>query len=307
MDIRAVDLNLLVVFDAMVEHQGVSRAAEAVGLSQPAMSAAVARLRVLFGDPLFVKVGLRMQPTPRAVELAVPIRRVVETVRNEVLQAARFEPSTTSHLFSIVTPDIGEAKFLPPILARFAVDAPSAGLRTLSMPRHAAAEALESGRAELAIGYFPDLHKAGFFQQKLFANGYVCIVRGDHPEIGSTLTRAQYLAASHAVVRPEGREHLLEQVLEAQGLRRRVAIELAHFMTLLPIIAGSDLLATVPRDLAEVLARYADLRLLEAPIALPVIDVRQFWHRRFHKDPANVWLRGMVQALFGNRPAPAAG
>lgn len=304
---RAVDLNLLVVFDALAEHCGVSRAAEAVGLSQPATSAALARLRVLFGDPLFVKVGTRMQPTPRAAELAAPIRRVVETVRSEVLQAGRFDPATTARTFAVVTPDIGEAKFLPPILARFAAEAPSAGLRTLSMPRRAAAEALESGRAELAIGYFPDLHKAGFFQQKLFANGYVCIVRAGHPTIGAGLTIEQYLAAMHAVVRPEGREHLLEQVLAAQGIRRRVAVEIAHFMALLPIVAGSDLLATVPRDLAEVLASHADLRVLEAPIALPVIDVRQFWHRRVHNDAANVWLRGVVQALFGGRSAPGAG
>ena len=290
----------------MVEHRSVSRAAEAMGLSQPATSAAVARLRRLFADPLFVKIGTRMEATPRAAALALPIRRVVEMVKTEVLQAGQFDPGTTRHTFSIVTPDIGEAKFLPPILARFAVEAPLAGLRTLSMPRHAAAEALELGHAELAIGYFPDLHKAGFFQQKLFANGYVCIVRSNHPSVGTGLTREQYLAESHAIVRPEGREHLLEEVLEAQGIRRRVVIEIAHFMTLLPIIAASDLVATVPMDLAEVLVNHADLRVLEAPIPSPVIDVHQFWHRRFHKDPANVWLRSMVQTLFGSRDTPMA-
>ena len=306
MDIRSLDLNLLVVFDAMAEHRSVSRAAEAVGLSQPAMSAALARLRVLFGDPLFVRTGASMQPTPRAAALAPAIRRVVETVRNEVLQSGAFDPATTDRTFGIVTPDIGEARFLPPLLARLADAAPAAGLRTLSMPRHAAAEALESGQAELAIGYFPDLHKAGFFRQKLFANGYVCIVRAGHPSIGRGMTREQYLAAPHAVVRPEGREHLLEEVLAAQGVKRRVVLEIAHFMTLLPVIAASDLVATVPRDLAEVLMRHAGLHLFDLPFASPAIDVHQFWHRRFHKDPANVWLRGVVQALFGGRAEPVA-
>lgn len=300
-DIRSLDLNLLVVFDAVAEHASVSRAADAVGLSQPATSAALARLRVLFGDPLFVRTGARMQPTPRAAALAPAIRRVVETVRTEVLQGGAFDAATTDRTFGIVTPDIGEARFLPPLLARFAAQAPGAALRTLSMPRHAAAEALESGHAELAIGYFPDLHKAGFFRQKLFANGYVCIVRGGHPVLGPGLTRERYLAASHAVVRPEGREHLLEEVLAGQGLRRRVVVEIAHFMTLLPVVAASDLVATVPRDLADVLLRHADLRLLDLPFASPVIDVHQFWHRRFHQDAGSVWLRGAVQALFGSR------
>jgi DNA-binding transcriptional LysR family regulator len=299
MDLKAVDLNLLVVFDAMIEQRSVTRAGEAIGLSQPAMSAAVARLRGLFSDPLFVRTGPEMKPTPLALTLAGPVRRVIELVRGEILQRSAFDPVRTERSFNIVTPDIGEINFVPQLLTRFGQEAPSARLCTLGRPRVAAAEALEAGAADLAIGYFPDLHKAGFFQQKLFDNPHVCIVRTGHPSVGAKLSLKAWLAASHAVVRPDGREHVFEQFLQQRGLQRRVLVELSHFMSLLAVVEASDLIATVPRDLADVCRRYAGVRIVETPLKAPVIAVHQFWHRRFHKDPANVWLRGLVQSLFG--------
>jgi DNA-binding transcriptional LysR family regulator len=298
MDIRSVDLNLLVAFDSMVEHRSVTRAAEALGLSQPAMSAAVARLRVLFGDPLFVKTGREMRATPRANELAAPVRRIMDTLKTEILQSQAFDPQASTRTFTIITPDIGEINFLPSVLSRMATHAPNANLRTLSMPRHATQEALESGGADLAVGYFPDLHKAGFYQQRLFRNELVCIVRKDHPTLKKTITLKAYLAASHAVVRPEGREHVFEQFLHGRDLRRRVVVEIAHFMSLLPILTSTDLVATVPRDLADVCVRHAPIRILPCPIKAPAIEVHQFWHQRFHKEPANVWLRGVIHDLF---------
>lgn len=298
MDIGEVDLNLLVAFAAMAEHQSVTRAAESVGLSQPAMSAAVGRLRVLFNDALFVKTAAGMQPTPRAVELTEPVRRVVEAIKAEILPAPVFVPRTATKQFSIVTPDIAEVHFLPQILAYLAKEAPGCSVRTLSMARHTAADALASGAAELAIGYLPDLQKAGFYLQKLFRNDYVCIVRRDHPVIGDRLTLKSYLAASHAVVSPDGREHLLEQALQRRGLVRHIAVGLSHFMSLLPIVESSDLIATVPRDLANICVRHGDIRIVDPPFKSPVVEVHQFWHRRFHQDAANAWLRQVVHRLF---------
>ncbi|CAN5331265.1 LysR family transcriptional regulator [soil metagenome] len=298
MDITKVDLNLLVAFAAMAQHRSVTRAAESIGLSQPAMSAAVARLRLLFDDALFVKTAAGMQPTPRAMQLSEPVLRVVEAIKAEILPASAFDPASSTKEFAIVTPDIAEVHFLPRILAEFAREAPQCALRTVSMSRHAAADALASGAAELAIGYLPDLQKAGFFLQKLFRNDYVCIVRSAHPEIGEKLTLKTYLAASHAVVSPDGREHLLEQALQQRRLARRVVVVLSHFMSLLPIIESSDLVATVPRDLANICVRHGGIRIVEPPFKSPVVEVHQFWHRRFHQDAANVWLRGLVHRLF---------
>jgi DNA-binding transcriptional LysR family regulator len=302
MDWRTIDLNLLVVFEAMREHKGVTRAGEALGLSQPAMSAALARLRELMDDPLFVRSGTEMKPTPRALELAEPVRRVLASIRTEVLQRSGFEPASTDRIFTIITPDLGEAIFLPPLLDAFSAQAPGARLRTLARPPFAAAAALEAGEADLALGYFPDLQKAGFFQQKLLDVPFVCLVRQRYPIIGETITLDQYLSARHAVVRPDGRGAEVDNLLAPPGGPRNVVVEASHFMSLLPILEGSNLLAVVPRDLAELCTRYASLRILRMPIETPPIAVHQFWHERFGRDPGHVWLRTLIKDLCDALP-----
>ncbi|NDY90337.1 LysR family transcriptional regulator [Ideonella sp. TBM-1] len=302
MDLRGIDLNLLLVFEAMAEHRSVTRAGEAIGLSQPAMSAALARLRALLDDPLFIKVGARMAPTDRAEALTEPVRRVLQTVRGEILLPGGFDPARSERTFTVITPDIGEMLFVPPLVARLATHAPGVRLNVISRPRTAAADALAAGDADLAIGYFPDLRGAAFFQQKLFDNRHVCMLRQDHPLAHSgALALGDYLALQHVVVHPDGREHVFEQYLARQGVVRNVVLELSHFMSLLPLIETSDLVATVPQDLAQICQRYARIRVLAAPIEAPDIPVHQFWHRRAHKDAACAWLRTQVQGLFGSR------
>ncbi len=297
MDIRSVDLNLLVIFDAMARLRSVIRTAEAVGLSQPATSAALARLRTVFGDALFVRAGSAMKPTPRALELAPAVHRVVEAITTEILQPAAFDPALAERTFTIVTPDIGEIAFIPGVLARLRQEAPSVRLQAVSMPRQAAAQALESGAAELAVGFFPDLQKAGFFQQALFRTSYSCIASAGNRQVPERMTLKQFLAAPHVVVRPEGREHAFDSMLEEKGHRRRVMLELSHFMSLLAILPGSDLVATVPDDIATAVGRHIKLRHIALPIKPPVIEVQQFWHRRMQHDAANQWLRGVFHAV----------
>lgn len=302
MDIRDVDLNLLVIFDAMARHQSVIRAGEMVGLSQPATSAALSRLRTTFDDPLFVRAGSGMKPTPRALALAPAIHRVVETIGSEILQQPGFDPARAERTFTILTPDIGEIAFIPGVLRRLRADAPNVRLHAESMPRKAAAEALEAGQAELAVGFYPDLHKAGFFQQGLFKTSYACISCASRKPTSRRMSMKQFLAANHVVVRPEGREHALDRLLEEKGHSRRVMLELSHFMSLLAILPGSDLLATVPDDIATALERHIKIQRLELPFRPPVIDVKQFWHRRMQHDPANKWLRGVFHAVNRREP-----
>ncbi len=297
MDIRNVDLNLLVIFDAMARYRSVNRTAEAVGLSQPATSAALARLRKLFDDALFVRAGAEMRPTPRALELAPLVHRVVEAISSEILPQAAFDPARAERSFTILTPDIGEIAFIPGVLRRLRQEAPAIRLSALSMPPKAAAEALASGQAELAVGFFPDLHKAGFFQQSLFKTSYACVACANHPSVGPRMTMKQFLAARHVVVRPEGRDHAFDRLMAEKGQQRRVVLELSHFMSLLAILPGSDLVATVPDDIATALERHIQLRRIELPFKPLVIDVQQFWHRRMQHDPANRWLRGLFHAV----------
>jgi DNA-binding transcriptional LysR family regulator len=293
MDIRSVDLNLLVIFDAMARHRSVNRTAEAVGLSQPATSAALARLRAVFDDALFVRAGAQMEPTPRALELAPAVQRVVEAIQSEILQQAAFDPAKAERSFTILTPDIGEVAFLPGVIRRIRQEAPGVKLQAVSKPRTAAAQALETGEADLAVGFFPDLQKAGYFQQALFKTSYACITCARNDSAPARMTAKQYLAARHVVVRPDGREHLLDRFLEGKGWHRHVTLELSHFMSLLALLPGSDLVATVPQDIATVVGRHVALKQIELPFRPPQIQVQQYWHRRMQSDPANKWLRAL--------------
>ncbi|MDO9434993.1 LysR family transcriptional regulator [Hydrogenophaga sp.] len=305
MDIRNVDLNLLVVFDALARQRSVGRAGETLGLSQPATSAALARLRVVFDDALFVRAGTQMKPTPRALELAPVVHRVVETIQQDILQQASFDPARAERSFTLLTPDIGEVAFLPGVLRRLRLEAPMVRLQATARPRQAAAEALEAGDADLAVGFFPDLKKAGFFQQGLFKTSYACITCAAPRQVPERMTLKPYLAARHVVVRPDGREHMLDSFLDAKGWQRNVTLELSHFMSLLALLPGTDLVATVPEDIATVMERHIPIRRIALPFRAPVIDVQQFWHRRMQNDPANRWLRGLFYEV-NRRDANAA-
>lgn len=293
MDIRSVDLNLLVLFDAMARLRSVSRAAEAIGLSQPATSAALARLRAVFDDALFLRAGAQMEPTPRAQALAPVVQRVVQAIQSEILQPAGFDPARAERSFTLLTPDIGEVAFLPGVLRRLRQEAPQVRLVALSMPRSAAAQALEAGEAELAVGFFPDLQKAGYFRQALFRTSYTCIACARNKAAPARMTARQYLAARHIVVRPDGREHMLDRFLEDKGWHRHVTLELSHFMSLLSLLPGSDLIATVPDDIATVVQRHIAVKTIELPFKPPQLQVQQYWHRRMQNDASNKWLRGL--------------
>ena len=298
MNIADLDLNVLLVFDAMLQHQSVTRAGQALDLSQPAMSAALAKMRAQLGDPLFVRTGHGMRPTPRALQLAEPVKKILEMVRRDVLQQPAFDAATAQHAFTIITPDIGETVFMPKILAYMQAHAPRIAIRSVAISSEGAGEALEQGRADLAIGYFPDLARAGFYQQRLFRNSFVCMVRADHPRIGDTLDMAQFQAESHAMVRPAGRTHLFEKFREEKNLKLDVRAELSHFASLLTIISSSDLVATVPRDIGHVFATLARVRLVEPPLQPPSFHLMQHWHAVMNTDPANAWLRQLVKTLF---------
>ena len=298
MNIADLDLNVLVVFDAMLQHQSVTRAGHALDLSQPAMSAALAKMRAQLGDPLFVRTGHGMRPTPRALQLAEPVKRILEMVRLDVLQQPAFDPATARRTFTVITPDIGETVFVPKILAYAQTHAPRIAIRSMAISSEGAGEALELGLADLAIGYFPDLAKPGFYQQRLFKNSFVCMVRADHPRIQGSLTTDEFLRESHALVRPAGRTHLFEQFLHSKNIKLDVRAELSHFASLLTIISSSDLIATVPRDIGHVFATLAKVQLLDLPLQPPSFHLMQHWHTVAHTDSANIWFRQMVKTLF---------
>ncbi|MBP0630266.1 LysR family transcriptional regulator [Cupriavidus sp. AcVe19-1a] len=294
------DMNLLRVFDALWRHGHLGRAAEEIGVSQPAMSHALQRMRDQLGDPLFLKVRTGMQPSPRSVALAPVVQGVLSQVREHLLTAPRFEPAQARRTFTLALSDVGEAAFLPRLLARLMQEAPHVDVRTVSGRHTDIMDQLERGRIDLAIGYYPDLGGSDVFQQRLFRHGFVCLARKDHPIARGRLTAAQFRTLSHAVIQSESRsQELVEAYLRQHDIVRRELLRSPHFLSIPLVIASTDLVVTVPLPVGELFARIADVQVLKPPFPIPAFDLRQHWHRCQHDDPGNRWLRALTQELFG--------
>lgn len=299
MDIADVDLNLLVVFDALLKARSVSGAARALKMSQPATSFALNRLRKMFGEPLFVRTARGIHPTPYAESLSVPLETILDRIRADLLQQPTFDPATEQRSITFNMQDIGELVFLPRILDRLNAIAPGLQVRTVNLPPPLLEPALRSGEVDIALGHFPDLDGAALFQQRLFSHSFVCIVRADHPTIKDEMTRRQFLEGLHAVVHPAGHmSDSLEAELQAQGLTRRVSVRIEHFLAVPTILSQSNLIFTVPYAIGAGLAKLADIKLVRPPFKAKPRIVKQHWHARFQHDAANRWLRSLVAELF---------
>jgi DNA-binding transcriptional LysR family regulator len=293
------DLNLLRVFDAVWREGHLGRAAEELGLSQPAMSHALKRLRERIGDPLFLKVRSGMQPSPRAVQLAPVVQSVLSNVREHMLAAPKFDPKLARRTFTIAMSDVGEMAFLPRLLARVMRDAPMVDIQTVSTPHRELMDLLERSKVDLVIGYFPDLGGSDVFQQRLFRHGFVCLVRKGHPAAKGKLTQKQFRELPHAVVHTEGRsQEIVEQYLRDNKVQRRELLRSPHFLSIPMVIASTDLVVTVPAPVGDVFARIADVQVLTPPYPIPSFDLKQHWHRCQHDDPGNKWLRSIALELF---------
>jgi DNA-binding transcriptional LysR family regulator len=298
-----LDLNLLETAVALFEEGTVSRAAARLGVSQPSMSASLAKLRAYFSDPLFVRSASGMVPTPRAESIVRSAKEILRRVDAEVLAQAAFDPATTLRPFVFALSDVGEMVFLPPLIRRLRAVAPQTEIQSVTLKPSELSSAIESGHVDLAIGYFPDLDQSGFFQQRLFSHHFTCMLRHDHPIRSERLTLEQFVGLEHAVVRSEGRsQEIFERFLIAEGVQRKVALSTPHFLSIPAIISKSDMVVTVPHAVGIMYGREAlNLRCVTPPFRTPQIDLRQHWHRRFHQDPRHRWLRGEVSTLFNEK------
>ncbi|MDF3836036.1 LysR family transcriptional regulator [Cupriavidus basilensis] len=300
---RDLDMNLIGVFDALIRERSVTRAAEQLGVTQSAMSHALARLRAFYDDPLFVKSVDGMQPTPRAEALAPSILKVMETVRSELLSRASFNPLTAERRFSLCMTDMGELVFLPPLIAQLRKAAPRCTLRTLQLPLQQIPQALEAGDADLALGSMQTMPQ-GLYRQQLFTHPFVTLVAKRNRKVGTALTLAQFQAMPHVVVTLTGkRNEAYDRVLDDMGIRRNIYLITPHFLVV-PLILeqNPDMVATVPRELGTVFSRYNAVRVVAPPLSLPRFALRQHWHPRFHHDEANVWLRQLIKKTFASYP-----
>jgi DNA-binding transcriptional LysR family regulator len=295
-DTDLLDVNLLQLFDLLYTTRSVTRSAEQLGLAQPTVSIWLGKLRQQLNDPLFVRTPTGMQPTPVADALIKTAREALESLRHLANWESKFDPATAERRFRICMTDASHITLLPQLLAHVRSIAPGIRLGAARIDAQTA-QNLESGEADLAVGLIPELG-AGFYQQSLFSQDWVCLVNASHPRIGDELSLKVYQQEAHIGIVSGTGHRLLDAALERQHIVRRVVLELPGFLGLAAIVSSTDLLITLPRQIGETLARMGDLKVYSCPFPIPSFVVKQHWHARYHRDAGNRWLRGVCAGLF---------
>lgn len=296
MQLRELDLNLLVIFHQLFIDQSASGAAESLGVTQPAVSNALKRLRIAFNDELFVRTNHGMQPTPYAEQLAGPVAQAIAILHGAVNRQDSFDPATSQKRFVIAMSDIGEIYFMPRLIEALLKQAPGISVSTLrSHP--GLADSLANGEVDLAVGPLSDL-QAGFYQRRLFHHRHVGLCRKGHPITQQPMTRECFCAYGHIRIGAAGAE--IDAQMLREGLRRDVRLEVPHFVAVGHILQNTDLIATVPERFASNCTGPFGLATVPLPLSLPEIAINLFWHAKYNRDPANRWLRQLMFDLFSN-------
>lgn len=295
---QRVDLNLLVTFEAIFRSRSLTAAGQGLGLSQPAMSHALGRLRTTFGDPLFVRLPGGLQPTPVANEIAPALTECLAVIRGS-LQRKIFDATTSLRVFNIGMGDIAEVVHLPLILREVHTSAPHIRLNSNTIPGPRLGEALADGGVDMATGIYQ--LGAGCREIMLYESKYACVLRADHPAIGATLTLKQFRDAKHILVAPKGASQhaqIIERALTSRKVNARIAVQVSNFHGVMALITSTDLIATIPGRLAQSMQQSTNIRVFPPPIPLPKFKVSLYWHERFHREPGNAWLRSVFIKLF---------
>jgi DNA-binding transcriptional LysR family regulator len=294
MNLSGIDLNLLVVFDALMSERQVTRAGERVGLSQPATSNALARLRSATKDELFIKSGGQLHPTPIATMLAQQIQPALSQIQTALSTAQLFDPLTSDRVFTIGMSDYVEFVLLPPLLEKLETAAPHIRIQVRSGSREDRLALLDTGEVDLICGLLTN-KIAWHEKQLLFKEQFVCVCRQDHPSIGDTLSLEDYVKADHLLVSvQEDRVGRVDFLLAQQNLTRNIALSTPHFLVAPPILARTNLIATLVGRIAQEFAPTLNLKILPCPLSLKGFSVFIRWHQSMSNHPANAWLRSII-------------
>ncbi|MEI9814693.1 MAG: LysR family transcriptional regulator [Acidobacteriota bacterium] len=306
---KNIDLKLLAIVSELDRTRSVSATAENLSLSQSAVSMSLAKLRRHFNDPLFVRTSTGMEPTPHAVELILMLKSAEELLQNALGHHVVFDPVTSARQFTICSTDIALVTVVPKLLKKLRLAAPNVKLDVRSISDYTA-KMLESGETDLAVGFCPPMG-AGFCQQRLFQERFVCVVRPGHPRISNKLSPTQYSNEFHIAVATSGTGHsLLEETLVTQHLERKVGVTVPNFLGIGPRAGRAGTISQPSRNnWRNILCRPAAAKILETPFEIPPYFIAQYWHERYTHDPGLRWLRSLMTELFssskpGRGPGP---
>lgn len=295
--LAALDANLLVALDALLQESNVTRAARRVGVTQSAMSQTLARLRHQFDDPILVKVGRRMEPSPFGQRIKAPLHGAVAELEAIVGDRPGFEPATATDRFVIATVDYLTLVLFPALARAVAVRAPGVDLAVHALDPGSIAPQLQQGLVHLYLGVPGDTERS-LETARLFTDSMSVLVRRGHPLGKGRMKVEAYAGARHILVSPRRESgSLVARALAAAGHTRRLAVEVPYFSLVPELLADSDLVATVPERIARQFARDHELELLKPPIPLPELEICMAWHPAFAAEPARVWLRELVASV----------
>ncbi|MGV7207548.1 LysR family transcriptional regulator [Oxalobacteraceae bacterium A2-2] len=298
MELRDLDLNLLLVFREIFRERQISAAARRLRLTQSAVSNALARLRTSTGDDLFVRTAEGMQPTPYAERMAEPVAAALAGLEQAFRPADAFQADSSRRRFTVAMTDVGEMYFMPRLVERCAALAPQVELATVRLGAIDLRAEMEAGRIDLALGAFEDAPGA-LYQRRLFRQSCVCMFRAGHPLAQGELTLERLAAARHLVVTAmDSPYHAINRALAQAGVDLARSFSVPHFAAVPYILASTELVATVPHKLAERAAGPFQLAYAASPLDLPPLQTNMFWHRRYHQDEAGRWLRGLLADMF---------
>jgi DNA-binding transcriptional LysR family regulator len=297
-NIAKFDLNLLVVLEAIYSAGGVTRAAEKLNLSQPAISHALSRLRYMFSDPLFSRHGQALMPTPLTRGLIEPLRRSLRELAALLSESSRFDPRTAEERFTLAMRDPVEILVLPPLLGRIAGEAPGIDLRALQVARRNIEAGLASATLDLALDVPLPLSDS-VHRERVAADPLVVVARKRHPRLRAGFDLATYLRQQHVMVTSRRKGPGLEDlVLGQRGLQRRIRLRCRNYLAAFRVVSETDLVLTMPKRYAARLNAGFGNRILPLPLAAPTLDLYLYWHDTVDKDPANRWLRALVIESF---------
>jgi DNA-binding transcriptional LysR family regulator len=295
-----LDLDWLSVFVEIYKTQNVSRAAQALGMEQASASMVLAKLRKHFDDPLFCRTAGGMAPTPRAQTIYPDVLEALVRLDKARGASGAFLPQQATRQFRICMTDISEIVLLPRLINHLQTTAPGVVIEAEKISPDSR-QRLESGDVDLAVGFTP-LLEAGFYQQALFAQDFVCLAASSHPRIGTKLTPKAFSAEGHILVMATATGHsIVDKVLAKNNVERRVVLRVPSFLGVARIVAQTELLVIVPRQLGHALAAQEQVKVLESPWPLPAYKVKQHWHERYNLDAGNIWLRSTMAGLFAGK------